>query len=297
MTEQQTDLTILFADICRSTQLYEKFGDLIARKLVSQCLMLISDQVRQHHGKVIKTIGDEIMCTFISPDDAVGAAVHIQDRVINDVPLQGADESGNLQIRIGLHHGPAIVEAEDVYGDAVNTAARMSSIAKGGQIITTQATIALLNPSSRASTRRIDRLRVRGKRDAMDIYEVVWQPESVTQLKDTTVSLPKTAGGLIICFQKQIIRLDRMRVLLLGRGSHADINIKDTMVSREHARIERRRGKFYLVDKSINGTHVQTPFGTFYVRREDILLVGHGRISLGRDLEEAGDVITYESCE
>jgi predicted component of type VI protein secretion system len=69
------------------------------------------------------------------------------------------------------------------------------------------------------------------------------------------------------------------------------------MVSREHARIERRRGKFYLVDKSINGTHVQTPFGTFYVRREDILLVGHGRISLGRDLEEAGDVITYESCE
>ena len=146
MTEQQPELTILFADICRSTGLYEKFGDLIARNLVSQCLGLITDQVRQKHGKVIKTIGDEVMCTFSNPDDAVEAAVSIQDRVMNHVSSQYIGEPEHTQIRVGLHHGPAIVEEDDVYGDAVNVASRMATIAKGGQIITTQATSSLLNP-------------------------------------------------------------------------------------------------------------------------------------------------------
>ena len=295
MTEQQPELTILFADICRSTGLYEKFGDLIARNLVSQCLGLITDQVRQKHGKVIKTIGDEVMCTFSNPDDAVEAAVSIQDRVMNHVSSQYIGEPEHTQIRVGLHHGPAIVEEDDVYGDAVNVASRMATIAKGGQIITTQATSSLLNPPHLGRTRRIDRLKVKGKRDAIEIYEVVWQPERVTVMKDDTVSIPKTASELLICYRSQIIRLDGRSALDIGRDKHADINMDDALVSREHACIEYRRGKFYLVDKSINGTYLQTPLGAFYVRREEILLVGHGRISPGREFGQAVDVILYES--
>ena len=78
-----------------------------------------------------------------------------------------------MSIRVGLHHGPAILEAGDVFGDAVNVAARMASMSKSGQIITTQTTVEELPPILKASTRFIDRAPVKGKKDTMDIFEGV----------------------------------------------------------------------------------------------------------------------------
>ena len=87
-----------------------------------------------------------------------------------------------------------------------------------------------------------------------------------------------------------------MPVLVLGRGKKADMIINDSMASREHARIECRRGKFILTDMSTNGTYVQTPEGPAYLRREDVVLSGRGKIAFGRDLSEATEVVLF-SCE
>jgi predicted component of type VI protein secretion system len=65
------------------------------------------------------------------------------------------------------------------------------------------------------------------------------------------------------------------------------------MASREHARIECRRGKFILTDMSTNGTYVQTPEGPSYLRREDLVLSGEGRIALGRELSEATEYVVF----
>ena len=75
-----------------------------------------------------------------------------------------------IQIRVGFHFGPAIMEGGDVFGDAVNVAARMAAQAKGGQIITTQSTLDLLSPARRAGSRFVDRAPLKGKKKKNEIY-------------------------------------------------------------------------------------------------------------------------------
>ncbi|MCP4628035.1 MAG: adenylate/guanylate cyclase domain-containing protein, partial [bacterium] len=71
MARENISLTILFADVANSTRLYEILGNEAARSLIGECLSLLSKVTVSHHGTVIKTIGDEIMCTFLSVDNAV----------------------------------------------------------------------------------------------------------------------------------------------------------------------------------------------------------------------------------
>ena len=128
MSRRSATLAIVFADISGSTRLYETLGDAVARELVSQCLDLMTQQITKHGGTVIKTIGDEIMCTFATGDEAVESAMAMQEVVTEDLPRINPNMPSSMTIRIGLHFGPAILEQGDVFGDAVNTAARMAGL-------------------------------------------------------------------------------------------------------------------------------------------------------------------------
>ena len=75
------EVAIVFADVVGSTQLYDKFGDTKASETVASCLDIMKDATYQFNGTVIKTIGDEVMSTFESVDDAMGAAVMMQSRI------------------------------------------------------------------------------------------------------------------------------------------------------------------------------------------------------------------------
>ena len=127
---QTQPLCILFADVSGSTKLFEQRGDVEARRIIAAVLDALTKVCNSHGGKVIKTIGDEIMCTFPGAMNGVIAATDMQKRVAHDMVFV----RDNLGIRIGLHHGDTLVEDNDVYGDAVNTAARMASLAKREQI-------------------------------------------------------------------------------------------------------------------------------------------------------------------
>jgi class 3 adenylate cyclase len=294
MTRKSVTLSIVFADISGSTRLYEDLGDAVARELVAQCLALMTEQIERFSGTVIKTIGDEIMCTFASAEHAVEAAMGMQEGVTEDLPLRNPNTPASLTIRVGLHHGPAILEGGDVFGDAVNVAARMAGLAKGGQIITTHETAELLPPALRSSTRHLDRISVKGKADEIDIFEVIWQAEDVTRMATGLLKGGAKVATLTLNYNGEERALDQdMNPLVLGRGKKADMVINDTMASREHARIECRRGKFILTDMSTNGTYVQTSEGPSYLRREDLVLTGEGRIALGRELSEATEYVTF----
>jgi len=78
------EVAILFADVVGSTQLYDKFGDTKASETVAHCLEVMKDATHQFDGTVIKTIGDEVMCTFSSVDDAMSAAAQMQARISTD---------------------------------------------------------------------------------------------------------------------------------------------------------------------------------------------------------------------
>ena len=128
--QEQVEATILFADICGSTRLYEQYGDVQARQLVSQVLNALTDETSRYAGTVIKTIGDEIMCRFPDAEQAVRAACDMH-RVLKE---EATLAKRNIAIKIGLHHGPVLLENNDVFGDGVNVAARMASLAKADQI-------------------------------------------------------------------------------------------------------------------------------------------------------------------
>jgi len=298
MAKETATRAIVFADISGSTRLYEALGDTIARELVSQCLDLMTEQVNRHNGAVIKTIGDEIMATFATAEQAVEASMSMQEAVAEDLPQRNQHTPPNFAIRIGMHFGSCILEGGDVFGDAVNVAARMAGIAKGSQIITTQDTAAALSPALRSSTRHVDRIPIRGKSEDVDIFEVIWQADDVTR---TATGLfhhdADIVANLRLRYHTEVMDLNQdMSVVVLGRGKKADMVVNDSMASREHARIECRRGKFILTDMSTNGTYVETTEGPSYLRREDVVLTGEGKIALGRDLVEATEYVVF-NCE
>src|SRR5690242_20041625 len=152
MTPSPTCFAILFADLSGSTSLYEKLGDQRALAAVESVMAEMRKSIALEHGRVVKTIGDEVMAVFSSADEAMQAASDIQNRISAIDPIEGV----RMAIRAGFHYGPAIEEAGDFFGDAVNTAARMAGLAKSGQIITTGATIEALSPLLRESTRDLE---------------------------------------------------------------------------------------------------------------------------------------------
>lgn len=288
MAPKTTNLAILFADVSGSTRLFETLGDETARVKVSECLDTLTYVTKNHKGTVIKTIGDEIMCTFPTSDDAANAATEMHEELEEDI-TEGVSDSTQLHIRVGFHFGPALMEGGDVFGDAVNVAARMAAQAKGGQIITTQSTVDLLAPMLRASTRFVDRAPIKGKKEEINIYEIIWQEEDVTRMATGLMTDEmKPEVKLRVQYAGKDIILDKQRSsLVMGRSNNCDLPINEKMASRQHVRIELRREKFFIIDQSTNGTHVLVENSEEeFLRREEMPLQGKGQISLGKSFSE-----------
>lgn len=279
--------TILFADIAGSTQLYDQLGDARALTLVTDCIELMNTAVHTNRGKVVKTIGDEVMGRFDTPEEAAMAAVSLQEMISADSEMA----SHNIQLRIGLHHGQVIEEADDLYGDAVNVAARLVGQAKGGQIITSKTTLEIMGKMRASTARLVDQTRVKGKRQVMDIYELSWgQPEEMTIIHRTGewMSYPASQDAILtLDLPDQHVSVSHeLPVVTLGRDDSNRIVIKDPKVSRLHARIELRRDKFILVDQSTNGTYLQLKNGDIVLlHRDELTLQDDGFISLGQEVK------------
>jgi len=279
------EVAILFADVVGSTQLYEQLGDVKARQMVGRCLDIMRDATEANQGTVIKTMGDEVMSTFPTADNAMNAARRMQERITADKEL--AHDNGHVAIRIGCHYGPVVQEHRDIFGSAVHTANRMTSQAKAKQIITTLSTVERLSPEWQAAARQIDIATVRGKADEVVLFEVLWQPDEATSMLPT-VGLGRKTGArpkrLSLRYQGREVTVGEGRKsATLGRAEENDVVVKGNLISRVHARVEVSRDKFTLVDESTNGTFVQTNAGEeIFVRRDSTQLTGEGVIGLGR---------------
>lgn len=289
------EVAIVFADVVGSTQLYDKFGDTQASETVAACLDIMKDATFQFNGTVIKTIGDEVMSTFASVDDAMGAAVMMQTRIT----AAGKREDGiPVSIRIGCHYGPVVQEQNDIFGAAVHTANRMTSQAKSKQIVISGFTVEQMSPELRNQTRQIDVATVRGRIDEVALYELVWQPEEATSMLPTIEwesDKSRRASRLLINFRDATIELsDQRKSVNIGRADDNEVVVKGNLISRIHAKIEMRRGKFVLVDQSTNGTFLQDTQGNdTFVRRDSTDLGPEGTIGLGRSEEPGAPLAIY----
>ena len=279
------EVAILFADVVGSTELYEALGDDQARETVGQCLEIMKRATEEHSGSVIKTIGDEIMATFQSVDDAMDAAAMMQGEISDNGSL-GADDH-NVSIRIGCHFGPVVYENRDIFGAAVHTANRMTSQAKARQIITTGATVEKMGAAWKAVARQIDLASVKGKRDEVALFEVLWSPEEATSMLPTIGWEPDSHSAtamLTLSFRGLVVEVsEEKKTITMGRADENEVVVKGNLISRVHARIEKRRNKFFLIDESTNGTFIQNVRGEeIFVRRDSTELTGEGIIGLGR---------------
>ncbi len=299
--------TILFADVSGSTRLFEQKGDVEARRLIAMVLNALTVICNQHGGRVIKTIGDEIMCTFKTAMQGVLAACDMQRKMARDIDFV----RDNLGIRIGLHHGDALFEDNDVFGDAVNVAARMASLAKREQIVTTASTMKDLQGPG-ITVRSLGRARVSGKLLPIEIVDVVWQEDTsgmtTVQRAVRTTSEPEAApapGKLTVRYRDMVIELTpESDPFMLGRELSPEVvsggkglMVVADWISRTHACIEYKRGHFVLSDRSTNGTWVRVgDDDELRLSRDEVHLRKSGTISLGKGLAQNGDQVVYFDC-
>ena len=137
-----TSLTFLFTDLKGSTDLYERVGDLDAFNLVRSHFRVLLDIVAAEAGAVVKTIGDAVMATFPTPDRAISAALRMREAMSK---LNSAHGRQDLLLKIGVHEGPCLAvllnDRQDYFGQTVNVASRVRSMADTTAIVATDSVV------------------------------------------------------------------------------------------------------------------------------------------------------------
>ena len=167
----QKSITILFTDVEDSTAFWEEKGDVQGRLIMDRHNRMLFPVIDRFDGKVIKTIGDAVMASFKKPSDAIRAAIAIQQYLRLE---RKRKPDFNLKVRIGVHTGEAIVEANDVYGDVVNVASRVEQFGQAGWILLSQDTADLLGKREFVLTGQTT-FTPRGKQSPMTVYRCKWE--------------------------------------------------------------------------------------------------------------------------
>ena len=131
-----SEATFVFADIAGFTALTEAHGDEEAVAIVDEFTEVVCRDLPAIRGEHVKTIGDALMLRIPEPGDAILLGLEVSQRTLRD--------HRSVPVRVGLHHGPAVERNGDYFGAAVNLAARVSSIAGGGEVLVSGSTAALV---------------------------------------------------------------------------------------------------------------------------------------------------------
>ena len=287
---------MLFADLAGSTRLYESAGDRAMAEAIRQCLDVVRRAAEASGGRVVKTIGDELMAVFPDPDQATQAATRMHIAV-NALPLI---EGQKRSLRIGFHCGPVVQRDGDIFGDTVNLASRLTAQATRGQVLTSAATVTKLTPLLRGATRRLYDITVKGKAADVSLCEVLWaRGADVTDFPLGQARQPARFSILRLRLgARELVRRRRVETITIGRDAECTLVIAEATASRNHCVIERRQNHLVIRDHSSNGTFLWVAGDThdLVLRREEFVLRGRGWISFGQPKRTASEVAEY-FCE
>ncbi len=300
MSGQTIQCVVMFADVVGSTSMYDNLGDTEARERISKALNSLISISRRHKGKLVKTIGDEILVYFLDVDMSILAAQSIQQTMEDD----RSPVTVGISIKIGLHYGSVILEDNDIFGDTVNVAARIVGISKARQILYSGVLSDRIKTGDLISqTRKFDLVKVKGKEDVLDIFQLIWEEEGevTDMLTGEIFAIPgniKQFNELLLSYHAQTIKINQSSAPVnIGRDKLCSLIIAGPLISRLHDQVIIQRGKFTLIDQSTNGTYVRINDNqSVFLRREELTLFGRGKISFGKPVEDSGDNILYYSC-
>ncbi len=277
------NLTVMFTDIKGSTAYFEKYGDVAGLMMVSQCNDILRKIVEAHDGRVVKTIGDAIMATFEDCAESISAAIKMQHALIKfnePTPVQD-----RVYIRIGLNYGPGIVKSNDVFGDVVNVASRVESVAVPQQIVISDTLNQQVASSTQFKIAHLGRFALKGKEENRELYEVVWNEGAApTPAIAHTVVTGGAKFSLVVPKIKLLhIKRDgsvgaeyqmKKGVLRVGR-TEGDVTFEsDLQMAASHARFFLERGQLFVEDTSAGKGLFVRLIATYTLQHEDIVLTG-----------------------
>lgn len=287
---------ILFADVCDSTAIYETAGDAVALAQINRLFGVLERQVQSSGGRVVKTLGDGIICQFEEPDAAFRAACEMQQATHELDSGEGAP----LRIKVGCNYGPVVLAQNDVFGDTMNVCARLMALANPAQVLTTRQTVDSLSPGLRGRCRDLYETQIRGRGVPVTVCEVMWRSDAdMTKVDLSAADLAAAAAGqwqLRISYAGESYLVEGGGSLRIGRDPSSDVVVPSEHASRQHARIFARDSQFLIADQSSNGTFLMVDGSTreLRLRREQALLGERGWIGLGKTAATHGDhVLRY----
>lgn len=291
MSEATTiNTTVMFADICNSTRLFSKLGDEKAYALINQALQLAAALVKSHDGIVLRTKGDDVLCIFAVPGDALNASLAIHNEF-------DTRQLPDLAVSIGLSSGTALLAQGDIQGDIVNIAARLADFAKAGQTLVSSHTIDILDHPHSSKIRPFGAITLKGKSVPVSTFELLNDSEDdeITQVGPAPLRFSKS-NRMLIKFQSVEFNLDyRLPQFRLGRSPDCELVLNNPLVSRHHAEISYQDNEFVLRDISTNGTELIINGRSINLHHKQAALRGKGSIFLGRTTYNRKFEITFHA--
>ncbi|MEI7609485.1 MAG: adenylate/guanylate cyclase domain-containing protein [Rhodospirillaceae bacterium] len=284
----ELELAILFVDVCDSTRLYESFGNVKAAEVIGALLGRLEKEVAGAGGRVVKSLGDGLMCVFSEPEAACRAATRMM-AVAGGAKVAGQG-SVRLDLRAGIHFGSVVSSGGDVFGDAINVASRVEAMASPSESLITEAAVNRLSEPMRSRCLPIETTRVRGKSAAIRVFALHKQSaeDSLTErtvrggsLSADAIRAANFTLRLVYRGRERLVNLGSPK-LTIGRHEGCDIVIQSRLASRQHGAVEFSRDSFVLTDHSSNGTYIRIGENPpIPLCREAAKLVGRGLLGIG----------------
>ena len=305
MSATEHKMIVMFTDVSGSAALFEHLGDTEAMHAVERCLKRVKRSVDGYDGRTVQIVGDELLAVFKTAEDACHSAIDMQQRIADLPPISGL----KLTIRIGLHAGLVTEDGNKLSGEVVTNAARIAGMAHRDQILCSS-TLADELPEGSAIRSRLmpvprdddsfmeaaatsivsARLMLEpngsGHGENLALFSIHWTTHEMGGYSPSIFgpsSSPPLAERLCLRYHGKAYLVDsKSPILTLGRDYDNELIIDNRKASRQHARIERRQGGYFLVDTSTNGCYVSIKGRKeALVRHQEFLLEGTGRICFG----------------
>ena len=196
-------ILILFSDIIDSTQYFEKRGDIEGRAMVSRHHRQMFPMIKKYKGLIIKTMGDAIMASFTDVSNGCQCAIEMQQELMQS--NQSLPPEDRISIRIALHYGKAVIEKDDVFGDAVNVASRVEKYTDGDQIMISQAVFDVIQSNPDFTVHNVGSVAMKGKSDKIALYRLLWYEEEIvtpipdmdSEIVEQATPTPSSASGAV----------------------------------------------------------------------------------------------------
>ena len=289
------DVTVVFADLAGSTGVFQALGNAKATQAITRLTDWMGTVCTSRHGYVVKNLGDGVLMVFVQNNDAFEAVTEMQR--VHTERIKTWPEHLKMRLQIGLARGDVIEQGGDCFGDAVNVDSRLADLSGPDQILGTDTVINALPPDTLIRFRSLGEMDIRGRSESCTVYQVDWQNEALSDFftvpadltpTPATKSVPKHGTIAMSWRDAEASFTSTQLPIHIGRVAQAQFIVNDPRVSRLHAKIIWRAGKFYLEDVSSYGTWVRFAGGdaVLALRRQECVLLAAGQIALGAPFED-----------